>query len=132
MAPISRDPSPLAGRPPHGSRHRRSGLPRTAGRRPSWPSFAFNPLECAGAAMVLGCYLLEWTFRGYLDYHNLRTLSPYAIVPWYDVIPQIGAVLFAIGWWSGPRVRPGRRLPRPIDADRPARRPAPGPWAWRC
>src|SRR5262249_9513284 len=81
-------------------------LPSPAGKwvgaRPSWPWFAFNPLECAGASLVLGCYLIEWTFRGYLDLHNLRTVSPYAVVPWYDGIPQIGAVLFAIGWWSGP------------------------------
>jgi hypothetical protein len=88
-------------------------------RRPSWPTFAFNPLECAGAAIVLGCYLLEWTFRGYFEYHNLRTLSPYAIVPWYDVLPQIGAVLFAIGWWSGPR-RPAAPAPR-----KASRRPIP-------
>jgi hypothetical protein len=52
---------------------------------------------------VVGCYLLEWTFRGYFEYHNLRTISIYAIVPWYDVIPQVGAVLFAVGWWTGPR-----------------------------
>lgn len=69
---------------------------------PNWPRFAFNPLESAGLAMVLGCYLLEWTARGYLEYHNLRTISPYMIVPWYDVIPQVGAVLFVLGWWSGP------------------------------
>ncbi len=73
------------------------------GRRVAWPSFAFNPLECAGLATVLGCYLLEWTFRGYFEYHSLRTISVYAIVPWYDVIPHVGAVLLAIGWWSGPR-----------------------------
>jgi hypothetical protein len=73
-----------------------------AARRVSWPTFAFNPMECAGAALVLGCYLLEWTFRGYFQYHNLRTLNPYAIVPWYDVLPQVGAALFAVGWWSGP------------------------------
>jgi hypothetical protein len=69
----------------------------------SWPSFACNPLECAGGALVLGSYLVEWTFRGYLDFMYLRTINLYAIVPWYDAIPQIGAVLFAAGWWSGPR-----------------------------
>lgn len=82
-----------------------------AGRRWFWPSFTFNPLECAGAATVVGCYLLEWTFRGYFEYHYLRTLTPYTIVPWYDVIPQIGAVLFAMGWWSGPH-RPNGSIPR--------------------
>jgi hypothetical protein len=87
--------------------------------RPSWPALAFNPLECAGAALVLGCYLLEWTFRGYFEYHNLRTLNPYAIVPWYDVIPQVGAVLFAVGWWSGPH-RAAGAIPHPSHR-RPAR-----------
>ncbi len=65
--------------------------------------FAFNPLECAGASLVLGSYLVEWTFRGYLDFRYLRTINLYNIVPWYDAIPQIGAVLFVAGWWSGPR-----------------------------
>jgi hypothetical protein len=77
-------------------------VPAGASPRPALPSFAFNPLESAGAAIVLGCYLLEWTFRGYFEYHNLRTISPYVIVPWYDLIPQVGAVLFAVGWWTGP------------------------------
>jgi hypothetical protein len=75
------------------------------------PGFTFNPLECAGAALVLGSYLLEWSFRGYLEYHNLRTLNLRAIVPWYDAIPQIGAVLFAAGWWSGPRRSSGPPSP---------------------
>jgi hypothetical protein len=48
--------------------------------------------------------LLEWTFRGYLDFRYLRTLNMRAVVPWYDLIPPIGAVLFAVGWWS--RARP--------------------------
>ncbi|HZW32419.1 MAG TPA: hypothetical protein VFF52_17020, partial [Isosphaeraceae bacterium] len=77
--------------------------PKPGTRRLPLPSFTFNPMECAGAALVLGSYLLEWSFRGYLEYHNLRTLNLRAIVPWYDAIPQIGAVLFAAGWWSGPQ-----------------------------
>jgi hypothetical protein len=76
------------------------------------PGLAFNPLECAGAALVLGSYLVEWSFRGYLEYHNLRTLNLRAIVPWYDLIPQLGAVLFAAGWWSGPRRAGGPPAPR--------------------
>ena len=75
------------------------------------PSFTFNPLECAGAALVLGSYLLEWSARGYLEYHNLRTLNLRAIVPWYDALPQVGAVLFAVGWWSGPRRSSGPPFP---------------------
>ena len=81
----------------------------------SWPWSAFNPLECAGAAIVLGSYLMEWTFRGYLEYEQMRTITPYVVVPWYDLIPQIGAVLFAVGWWSGPRRSAG---PPPHPADR--------------
>jgi hypothetical protein len=106
-SPASRSNGPAPRSPASASKLTSTSSPSTpTGRpsvRPSWPTFAFNPLECAGAAIVLGCYLLEWTFRGYFEYANLRTLSPYAIVPWYDVLPQIGAVLFAIGWWSGPR-----------------------------
>ncbi|MGZ3390422.1 MAG: hypothetical protein ACXVCF_12595 [Isosphaeraceae bacterium] len=76
---------------------------------------AFNSLECAGAALVLGSYLVEWTVRGYLPFRSLRTISLGMIVPWYDVVPQIGAVLFVAGWCSGPR-SPGSRpaVLRPI------------------
>lgn len=91
------------------------------GRRVSWPSFAFNPLECAGLAIVVGCYLLEWTFRGYFEYHSLRTISVYAIVPWYDVIPHVGGVLFAVGWWSGPRPVAERVARTPGRPGRPSR-----------
>jgi predicted outer membrane lipoprotein len=94
------EPSPPAP-VPAGSGQPRWGLPRVG--VPFWSSFAFNPLECAGAALVLGSYLVEWTFRGYMDFVYLRTINLYALVPWYDAIPQIGAVLFAVGWWSGPR-----------------------------
>jgi membrane-bound metal-dependent hydrolase YbcI (DUF457 family) len=69
---------------------------------------AFNPLECAGAALVMGSYLVEWTIRGYMSFRSLRTISLGMIVPWYDVVPQIGAVLFVAGWCSGPR-SPGSR-----------------------
>jgi hypothetical protein len=55
-----------------------------------------RPLERTGAALVLLAYLIEWSFRGYLPFSSLR-----GVVPWYDAIPQIGAVLFAAGWWSG-------------------------------
>jgi hypothetical protein len=79
---------------------------------PSRRSDAFHPLECAGAALVVGCYMLEWTFRGYLEFQNMRTLNPYAVVPWYDVLPQVGAVLFAVGWWTGAR-RPAGGRPVP-------------------
>jgi hypothetical protein len=68
-----------------------------------FPSFAFSPLECAGATLVLGSYLIEWSFRGYVDFDFWRTTNIRAMLPWYDAIPQVGAVLFAAGWWSGPR-----------------------------
>jgi len=78
-----------------------------ASLRQSVPSYgntrAFCPLECAGAALVLGSYLIEWTVRGYMDYPYLRTIGLRFAVPWYDVLPQIGAVLFTAGWWSATR-----------------------------
>jgi len=64
---------------------------------------ALGPLECAGAALVLGSYLSEWTVRGYMDYQYLRTIGLRFVVPWYDGLPQIGAVLFVVGWWSATR-----------------------------
>jgi hypothetical protein len=66
---------------------------------------AFNPLECTGLALVLGSYLVEWTVRGYMPYRYLRTINLGMIVPWYDTVPHVGAVLFIAGWWSGPRLR---------------------------
>ncbi len=45
---------------------------------------------------------MEWSFRGYVDFDFWRTTDIRAMVPWYDAIPQVGAVLFAAGWWSGP------------------------------
>jgi hypothetical protein len=76
-----------------------------ARRRRGW---RFNPLETAGAVLVLSSYWVEWTVRGYFAFANLR-----GIVPWYETIPQIGAVLFVAGWWSGPRapLAPARPAP---------------------
>jgi hypothetical protein len=75
-------------------------------RKSGWVvPFAINPLESAGLTLVVGAYLVEWTFRGYLDFSLLRTIGLRALIPWYDAIPQIGAVLFAAGWCSG-RWRP--------------------------
>lgn len=84
------------------------------------PGFAINPIEGAGASIVVGCYLLEWTFRGYLDLHNMRTISPYAVVPWYDAMPMVGASLFAVGWWSGPHHPSASVARRPIPPTRAA------------
>ena len=57
-----------------------------------WP----NPLEAAGAAQVLLAYGMEWTFRGYMPFSSLR-----GILPWYDAVPHLGAILFVAGWYSG-------------------------------
>ena len=75
--------------------------------RPTWATHGrqrgLSPLECAGAALLFGSYLFEWTFRGYMDYQYLRTLNMRFIVPWYDVIPHIGAILWLAGWWAETR-----------------------------
>lgn len=63
----------------------------------------FGPLELAGAGLVAGSYLVEWTVRGYLPYSSLR-----GVVPWYDAIPHVGLVLFVAGWWAG---APGPEAP---------------------
>jgi hypothetical protein len=56
-----------------------------------------NPLEAAGATIVVGSYLLVYLLRGNLPFSSLRP------VVWYHAIPQVGAVLFAAGWWAGLR-----------------------------
>jgi hypothetical protein len=53
-----------------------------------------NPLEAAGATVAAGSYLLAYALRGHLPYGSLRALG------WYHVIPQLGVILFAAGWWS--------------------------------
>jgi hypothetical protein len=69
----------------------------------------FSPLECAGFAIVMMAYLVEWTFRGYMDFRYLRTMNLRFTVPWYDVVPQIGAVLLLAG--CGNRQRRGPAKP---------------------
>ncbi len=61
-------------------------------------------LEAAGAALVVGSY---YYFRGYMPYEDMRSVG------WYHGIPEIGAVLFAAGWWS--------RCRDEADPGRPAR-----------
>ncbi len=67
-----------------------------------------GPLESAGVVLVIGAYLVEWSFRGYLEYRYLRTINMRFIVPWYDAIPQIGFVLAAAGWHAV-EARPSKR-----------------------
>ncbi len=88
-----------------------AGQPQMRDWRLHAGTFPLSPLECAGAALVLGSYLVEWSFRGYFEFRWLRTISLNAIVPWYDVIPQIGAVLVVVGWWSRRGNEPARGLP---------------------
>ena len=60
--------------------------------------------------MIVGGYLMEWSFRGYLEYQFLRTINARFLVPWYDSVPQIGAVLLVAGWWSPAHAgEPGER-----------------------
>jgi len=82
------------------SRGRRPGQGRLA-------RFAPNPLEAAGGVTAVLGFGLVYTARGYFTFDNLRDLS------WYQAIPQVGAVLFAAGWWSG---RGGAGLPAGVAA----------------
>ena len=50
-------------------------------------------LEWTGAALCISAYWVEWSFRGYFSWNNLK-----GIVTWYDSIPQIGWVMFLCGW----------------------------------
>jgi hypothetical protein len=87
-----------------------SGKVGTSGLAPP-PLPGVSPLELAGAALVIGAYLVEWSFRGYMDYQYLRTLNLRFIVPWYDAIPQIGAVLWLAGWCNEVSNSVGRKIP---------------------
>lgn len=71
----------------------------------------FTPLEVVGAGFLFGSYFIVWTARGYLPFSSLR-----GILPWYDANPQIGAVLFVAGWWSGSGAR--KIGPTPVPATR--------------
>ena len=57
-----------------------------------------NPLEASGAVVVVGSYLLVYFFRGNFPYRSLRALG------WYNAIPQVGAMIFAAGWWHSLRL----------------------------
>jgi hypothetical protein len=77
----------------------------TRGRPPR-----LNPLEAAGAVMALLGFAIVYTARGYFTFDSLRDLS------WYQAIPQMGATLFAAGWWVGRLDGPPPRalcVPRP-------------------
>jgi hypothetical protein len=62
-----------------------------------------NPLEAAGATIAAGSCFLTYTLRGNLPYSSLRGLG------WYHAMPQVGAILFAAGWWKALEApEPGR------------------------
>ena len=62
-----------------------------------------NALEAAGATIAVGSCLLVYGFRGNQPYSSLRSLG------WYHTLPQIGAILFAAGWWTAVAApKPGR------------------------
>jgi hypothetical protein len=68
-----------------------------------------HPLEAAGAVLVFANFGLIFAARGTeTTFDNLRALG------WYDAIPQLGALLFVFGWWSGPlRSEPSASLDPP-------------------
>jgi hypothetical protein len=73
--------------------------------------WALNTLEAAGITLTFGSYTIEWAFRCYLDFMYLRTIGLRVFVPWYDAIPQIGGVLFVVGWmWGHNEMRRGSKL----------------------
>jgi hypothetical protein len=59
-------------------------------------SGGIRPLEAAGAVLVAGGFGMIFAVRGTeTTFEGLRTLG------WYDIIPEIGAILFISGWSSG-------------------------------
>jgi hypothetical protein len=56
-----------------------------------------TPLEAAGAVLVIASALSVYFFRGNLPFSSVRKVA------WYHLMPQVGAVLFAAGWWAGIR-----------------------------
>jgi hypothetical protein len=64
----------------------------------------WNALEASGAFIALGGCLLVFFFRGNLPYSSLRAYG------WYHTIPQIGAILFAAGWWTALSASVPRRM----------------------
>jgi hypothetical protein len=89
----------------------------TLGRhRPGLPgqrlTLGFTPLEAAGAVLVISSFGMIFAVRGAeTTFDGLRALG------WYDAIPELGAVLFAAGWWSGPADPPPPAAITPPSAE---------------
>ena len=64
-----------------------------------------NPLEAAGAVMVFCSLAMIYSVRG-----TTAGFAAVRLYGWYDAIPDLGAVLFAFGWWSGPLESPPPRV----------------------
>ncbi len=71
-----------------------------------------SPPEAAGAVVVLFSYGMVYYFRGDMPYEDVRPVG------WYHAIPQVGAILFAAGWWSRTRKRTRSSVTGEIDLDR--------------
>jgi hypothetical protein len=54
---------------------------------------SLHRLEAAGAVLIVASFWLIYTGRGDYSFDNLRALG------WYHALPQLGVVLFAVGWW---------------------------------
>jgi hypothetical protein len=54
-----------------------------------------TPLEAAGAVVIVASGLMTYFFRGNLPFASVRSVG------WYYLMPQVGAVLLAAGWWAG-------------------------------
>ena len=75
-----------------------------------------NPLEAAGAVLVVASFGLIFAARGVQSsFESMRTMG------WYDAMAELGAVLFVLGWWSGPM-----ESPPPRSVEPPRRAGAPG------
>jgi hypothetical protein len=87
-----------------------------------------NPLEAAGAVLVVAGFWMAYSAPGsfaFEDLHRLQGPETFASDPsdglrslaWAYTLPQIGALLFAAGWWSS------RQTSRTVESsalDRPS------------
>jgi hypothetical protein len=83
---------------------------RRSGPSGSGPWPRINPLESAGAVLVIATFGLIFAARGTESgFDSLRGLG------WYDAMAELGAVLFVAGWWSGRLPSPPTGAPEPLE-----------------